>query len=473
MRRWPRGPASLRWRLLAGTLAGVVVALGLAGMVLADLFRQHATRQFEAALRLQLDQLTAAFELDATGRPVLAPEPADARWQTPYSGAYWQIDALATGNADVVLRSRSLWDTRLAVPGDVAADGEVHVHATIGPAGTRLRVVERAVRTTERPEARWMLRVAQDTAALDDAVAQFVRVLALSLAVLAAALLAAAAGQVVVGLAPLRALQAAVTDLREGRRNRLDGDFPAELAPLVNDFNAVLERNAQIVERARTQAGNLAHAIKTPLAVLSNAAAAAPGEGAAAELARLVAEQVGQARRQVDWHLARARVAASVGVPGVRTPVGAVVGSLLRVMARVHAARHLDVDDRCADSPLCFAGEAQDLQEMLGNLLDNAFKWSRTTVQVTVEAVAAAEPVAPTAPVAWLRLCVEDDGPGIDEAVRSRVLARGVRADERVPGSGLGLAIVDDLARLHGGAVLLEASPALGGLRAVLLLPAA
>ncbi len=461
---------SLRWRLLVGTGLGVLVALGLAGLVLADLFHQEARRQFEAGLRLQLDQLTAAFDLDAAGRPTLSPEPIDVRWQTPYSGAYWQIDRRPTGagaGGGAMLRSRSLWDAALAVPADVAADGEVHWHDAVGPGGVRLRVAERGVRLVDRAGEVWMLRVAQDTAGFDAAVGRFVRVLVLSLGVLAGLLLVAALAQVRVGLAPLRSLQGALLDLREGRRTRLEGRFPAELAPLVNDFNAVLARNEQVVTRARTQAGNLAHAIKTPLAVLSGAASAVPAGSAAAELARLVEDQVGQARRQVDWHLARSRAAAAAGVPGVRTPVAAAVAPLLRVMARVHAERHLDLDDRTADSPLCFAGEAQDLQEMLGNLLDNACKWSRTTVRVDV-AVDATQAAAP------LQLVVEDDGPGLaDAAWHERALARGARADERMPGSGLGLAIVDELARLYGGSVTLGRSETLGGLRAELRLPRA
>jgi signal transduction histidine kinase len=327
----------------------------------------------------------------------------------------------------------------------------------------RLRVIERVVVPGDRPELAWLLRVGQDTREMDEAVASFVGVLALSLGVLAAALMAAAVAQVAVGLAPLRSLQTAVSALRAGQMPRLEGDFPAELQPLVDDFNGVLDQNAQIVARARTQAGNLAHAIKTPLAVLSNAAArpdTAPGE-----LVRLVDEQVAQAQRQINWHLSRARAAAAVGVPGVRTLVSAVAGPLVKVMDRVHADRHLDVDDRTADAPLWFAGEEQDLQEMLGNLLDNACKWARSAVLVEVLAVEGA-------PRPSLQITVEDDGPGIAEALREKVLVRGARVDEQMPGSGLGLAIVHDLAQLHGGTLRLERSETLGGLRARLVLPA-
>ena len=456
--------ASLRVRLLLGTLLGVSAALLVAGLVLSNLFREQVERQFLAGLRVHLDQLTASIDAGPDGQPVLAAEPADARWRKPYSGLYWQVDGIEGARvAPALLRSRSLWDTVLSVPADVLLDGEVHAHDTAGPDGTRLRVLERVVRPADRPATVWRLSVAQDTRELDEAVSSFVGVLAVSLGVLAVALMAAAAAQVAVGLAPLRSLQAAVSALRAGQLQRLEGAFPAELQPLVDDFNGVLDQNTQIVVRARTQAGNLAHAIKTPLAVLSNAAARP--DTPPAELARLVEEQVAQARRQVNWHLSRARAAAAVGMPGVRTPVAAVVGSLVKVMDRVHAGRHLDFDDQTADSPLCFAGEEQDLQEMLGNLLDNACKWASMSVRIEVTAVDGT-------PRPRLQITVEDDGPGVAEPLRDKLLARGVRADEQMPGSGLGLAIVNDLATLQGGSVALEHSTALGGLRVRLELPA-
>ncbi|MEX8494978.1 sensor histidine kinase [Sphaerotilus sp.] len=456
--------ASLRVRLLLGTLLGVSAALLVAGLVLSNLFREQVTRQFLAGLRVHLDQLTASVEAGTDGRPVLSAELVDARWYKPYSGLYWQVDGLRNGQmVPALLRSRSLWDATLRLPADTLVDGEVHVHDTTGPDGLRLRVLERVVHPDDQPAMSWRLSVAQDTRELDEAVSSFVGMLVLSLGVLAVALMAAAAAQVVVGLAPLRSLQSAVSALRAGRLQRLEGDFPAELQPLVDDFNGVLDQNTQIVLRARTQAGNLAHAIQTPLAVLANAAArpdTTPGE-----LARLVDEQVAQARRQVNWHLSRARVAAAVGVPGVRTQVSAVVGPLVKVMERVHAGRHLDFDDRTAEAAQWFAGEEQDLQEMLGNLLDNACKWARSAVRIDVSAVEGA-------PRPCLQVTVEDDGPGIAEALREKVLVRGARVDEQMPGSGLGLAIVHDLAQWQGGSLRLETSGALGGLCVRLVLPA-
>jgi signal transduction histidine kinase len=228
--------------------------------------------------------------------------------------------------------------------------------------------------------------------------------------------------------------------------------------PLIDDFNAVLDRNAEVVARARTQAGNLAHALKTPLAVLAHAADA---DGPRDELALRVREQVALSRRHIDWHLARARVAASQRLPGQRTTVAPVLAGLVRVMTRVHAERGLTLhlDEVLPD--LAFAGEEQDLQEMVGNLLDNACLWARH--RVGLRALREAD---------QLVITVEDDGPGIAPDQREAVLSRGVRLDETTPGSGLGLAIVVDLVLLYGGRLALEDSES-GGLQARLSLPAA
>lgn len=475
-------PRSLRWRLLVGTVAAAALALLLAGVVLGGLFRDQVLRQFDAALTAQLDQLTARLEFDADGTPRLDPAAlSDPRWARPYSGLYWQLDRRGPAAQVAVLRSRSLWDAALAAPPDELPAGAVHVHRIAGPGGARLQLVERTVRvpidasSSPRPgaaETGWRLLVAADLAETEVAIARFDGVLAASLAVLLLLLAAAALLQVRVGLAPLGRLRQSLAQLREGRAARLEGRFPAEVQGLVDDFNGVLERNAAVVERARTQAGNLAHALKTPLATLLQAAEAAPGRPEAlAELPLLVREQVALARRQVDGHLARARAAAAYGVPGTRTEVAPVLAGLARTLQRLHAERALQVDVQPGPPGLAFAGESQDLHEMLGNLFDNACQWAAGRVQVVAQAEAPAPALQPRARPR-LRLVVDDDGPGIAEDDRALALARGGRLDEAAPGSGLGLAIVQELAALHGGSLRLEASP-WGGLRAVLELPGA
>jgi signal transduction histidine kinase len=459
----------LRFRLLAATLIGLSLAMVLAGVVLSSLFHEHVVRQFEKGLTQQLDQLTARLSFDGQGRPTLDVQTlADPRWQRPYSGLYWQLDDVTASVVPGVLRSRSLWDTRLALPADVLRDGEIHVHDLPGPVDSRLRVLERTV----RPEAvagddvRWRLSVAADLQDTHEAVAGFQRVLGVSLAALLVLLLAAAWAQVALGLRPLLALQQSLHTLREGRTSRLTGDFPNEVQPLVNNFNSVLDRNEEVVGRARTQAGNLAHALKTPLTVLDQAARQTDTAG----LAPLVREQVQLARRHIDWHLARSRMAASTGLPGQRVPVVHTLQGLVRVMQRVHAERGLDITLDVADEDVQFAGEAQDLQEMLGNVLDNACQWAHSSVRIRVSLGGA---LAHGGAVTTCRVGIEDDGSGMPDEQMPRVLQRGVRLDESVPGSGLGLAIVRDLVDMYGGELQLK-TPAQGrGLQVTLILPAA
>jgi signal transduction histidine kinase len=457
---------SLQWRVLLATLVGLTLALALAWGLLSSLFRDHATQAFQADLQTHLEQLTARLEFDAQGQPHIDPATlSDPRWRKPYAGRYWQLDArrLAGVPEQGVLRSRSLWDGVLDLPADVVADGAVHVHRLNGPAGEPLLALERSVRAAETQSDIWTLVVAADAREMQRAIDHFGGALAASLGVLLVLLGLAAAAQVWFGLAPLRALQHAVADVSEGRTTRLQGRFPAEIQPLVDDFNRTLQRQEDGLARARTQAGNLAHALKTPLAVMAQAAAS-PSPGALAgctELADLVQEQVAKARQHVDWHLSHARASASAQTPGMRCEVGTVVAGLVRVMEAVHRHRALSIVWSCQPPTLAFAGEAQDLQEMLGNLLDNACQWAATQVRVTAQAGAHG-----------LSVVVEDDGPGIPVADRPAMLARGARLDESTPGSGLGLAIVADLATLYGGRLSLL-SAASGGLRAELTLPAA
>lgn len=451
--RW-RG--SLRFRLLAGTLVWIIASLAVAGWGLRELFRDHVALQFHAELKTHLDQLTANLVHDPQGRPALSTPLSDPRLAKPYSGLYWQVDAMEGGGTPGLLRSRSLWDSVIRVPQDSVADGEVHRHRVAGPEGATLGVVERVVFAEDHPGAPLRLVVAADERLMMEPVERFSGALWLALAVLGLGLVAAAVMQVAVGLAPLRRLQRALGTVREGRTQRLEGDFPLEVRPLAEELNALLLQNAEMVERARTQAGNLAHALKTPLTVLTNAAAAGKGDS---DLARLVLEQAAMARQQVDYHLSRARAAGALRTPGARTALRPVAEGLVRVMERVHAGREVALS--LSSDDFAFRGEEQDLQEMLGNLLDNACKWARRSVRI-----------AAARDGAKLIVTVDDDGDGIPPAQRETVIRRGARADEQVPGSGLGLAIVDDLARLYGGQVALADSP-LGGLRAVLTLPAA
>lgn len=249
-------------------------------------------------------------------------------------------------------------------------------------------------------------------------------------------------------LAPFRTLRGGLSSVREGRSQRIEGDYPSEVQPLVNDLNALLEDRERAVERALTTAGDLAHGLKTPLAVLAQA-----------ELAATLRQQVERMQQQIDYHLARARATATArAAPGVRCAVLPSVEGLVRTMRRLHAERELTIDTEVSPAHE-IRGRREDLDEMLGNLLDNACKWARSRVAISS-----------SIDDAVLIISVDDDGPGLDPSMRAQVLQRGVRADQQVRGSGLGLAIVSDLAELYGGSIALETSP-LGGTRARLQLP--
>lgn len=457
---------SLRFRLLLGTLFWIVASILVAGWGLSKLFHQHVETQFHAELKTHLDQLTAQLLLDGQGRPTLALPLSDPRLNKPFAGLYWQIDRLASpagmpsAHADfpaaaAVMRSRSLWDQVLRVPADATSAGKDHRYRIAGPQGTMLGVLERNVTIDDLP---LRLIVAADEGLMIEPVARLNGKLWLALGVLGVGLALAALVQVIVGLAPLRSLHAALGRVRNGDTQRMDGAFPTEIMPLVTEFNSVLTQNAEVVERARTQAGNLAHALKTPLSVLANAANAAASKDD--DLARLVAAQIEIARKQVDYHLARAQAAATARLPGARTPLQPVVDGLIRTMRRIHAERNLELVVHPLAAALSFRGEEHDLQEMLGNLIDNACKWASSRIEIQAD----------TQPDQFV-ITVDDDGKGIAVDQRDAMLRRGVRADQQVPGTGLGLAIVDDLARMYGGHLALADSP-LGGLRAILTLPA-
>ena len=278
--------------------------------------------------------------------------------------------------------------------------------------------------------------------------------------VLITAALSMAAGvlQVRRGLAPLRRLRTRLAGVHAGRDPRVEGVYPAEVQPLVNDLNVLLEHRAHAVRRAIAKAGDLAHGLKTPLALLVQEAERARAAGHE-ELAAAVLVQVERMRRQVDYHLAHARAAASGASPGARTPIRAAADGLAFALTRLYVDRGLDIEVQIADD-LTARVQREDLEEMLGNLLDNACKWGRTRVRVAAAAVDGV-----------VEITVDDDGPGLPAEMREAVLQRGVRADEAAPGSGLGLAIVRDLAEVYGGGVSLQASPD-GGVRAILRLPA-
>lgn len=462
----PVGFKSLRLRLLAGTLLWISITVVVAGWGLNQLFQQHIQQQFQSELNLHLNQLTAAIDADEAGNISLLSSLSDPRFQEPLSGLYWQVDQLADNGIPAktaVLRSRSLWDSTLVLRTAGNPLNQTSARHVTGPGGAMLLLLERVVQPAEAAAAPLRLLVAAETDLVSEPVGRFNRILITSLVLLAAGLMLAAVVQVLVGLRPLGQLRHQLAAVRNGQAPSIKGEFPSELQPLVDEFNGVLATNAHVVTRAQTQAGNLAHAVKTPLTILANAA-----QHEQNPFGVLVLEQVAMARRQVDHNLLRARAAASVGAAGLRTPVQPPLNALIRVMRRLHADANLQIDLELEDDNLAFRGEEHDLQEMLGNVLDNACKWAKHRILIKVSRVLNKQKV----PLHSLQFVIEDDGLGLSPEQREQVFKRGARADEQMPGSGLGLAIVRDLAQLYGGVAQAYAAP-MGGLGIVLYLPAA
>jgi signal transduction histidine kinase len=323
------------------------------------------------------------------------------------------------------------------------------------PDDRRLRMVERDIDLGE--DGRFVIRVGGPADEISNAVDQFRLALLVTFGLLGLALGLTALLQIRFGLQPLVNLRAGLGAIRRGEAERIPGEYPQDIAPLASELNLLLESNREILERARTQVGNLAHALKTPLSVMMNEAESAPPDVSAR-----IREQAVLMRDQVNYYLDRARAAALAGTLGTMTEVEPVLAALARTFSKIYRDKHLLVNVSVPTGTR-FRGERQDLEEMAGNLIDNAAKWARSRIAVQAE-------IRREGDRSSLRLLIEDDGPGLPEEARAEVLKRGRRLDETKPGSGLGLSIVSDLAALYRGSLTLEAA-ALGGLRAVLELP--
>jgi signal transduction histidine kinase len=453
--------SSLATRLFLSATVWVVVILVITGIVLSSVYRDATERAFDRRLNLYLRTLVAE---------VATPdEPPDHQFQSlgeplfelPLSGWYWQITRTDSEKSEV-RRSRSLWDKnlpKLEEQGTELTAAGIRLGYVEGPEGQALRMVERPVDLGA--DGKYLVSVAGDASEIFDEIRSFDYYLGGTFTALTVVLLLTTIFQVRFGLAPLKRISESIADIRSGRAERLEGEFPVEIAPLARETNALIDANREIVERARTHVGNLAHAIKTPLSVIVNEAATHGAD----PFATKVLEQADVMRDQVAHHLERARIAARVSIIGTVTEVAPAIEALRRTMEKIYRGRGI-VIEVTADAQARFRGERQDLEEMAGNLVDNACKWaaSRVFIEVRIErpAQSGASPM--------LRIIVDDDGRGLSAAERAQVSRRGQRLDESKPGSGLGLSIVVDLAALYGGSLSLGNAP-IGGLRAELTLP--
>lgn len=443
-----RATGSLWQRMMLIAAAWITLLLAGGGFALDRVLAAAVTQNFDDQLEYVMTALIVSSEIGPEGEVVFTREAADQRFLEPNSGLYWQVSA--PGREP--FPSRSLWDRQLAY-GTPHRDRGVHSYDSRQFPDERLRVVERDVKLPGS-DVRWRFQVAQSRNGLDAQISVLRRTLVRSFALLAVGLIVLAGLQTFYGLRPLRKVRDEIARMRAGQSSRVSDAMPDEVQPMVEELNALIEHNERQAEEARRHAGNLAHALKTPLTVIMNAATAN-----ADDLGDTVVREARTMRRQVDHHLARARAVGRRGSAHSRADVWPSVQSVERAVARLYRHVRIDVD---GPRDLAVHVERQDLDEMLGNLIENAAKYGGGSVFVTVGAQAG-----------FVELLVEDDGTGIPEEERTRIFDRGVRLDTGKPGTGLGLAIVRDVAEIYGGTVALEESEDLGGLLVRLRLPAA
>ena len=441
-------PRSLRLRLLIGGAAVIGLALIVAGFALTYLFERHVERSLAKQLNADLKQVLSAVELDPEGRPRLRRQPSDPRFADPLSGLYWQLST----DAGALTRSRSLWDAKLPLPRDVLSQGDEHEHRIEGPAGQELLAIERTVRFNQTNAVIHVrVVIAANVSDIIEARRAFSSDLIPALILLGLILATATGVQINLGLRPLARVRSGISAVRSGQASALDRDAPSEVQPLVDEINELLAAQERDLERARGRAADLAHGLKTPLSALA-ADVRTLKESGQETIAGQVEEVAETIRRHVERELARTRIRGTrLGSSAVRTELLPLVEKLIALQTRTEAGSRVQFEVAFppgATLPM----EKADLAEVLGNLLENAARYART--QICIEMLGDD------------RVAIDDDGPGISEAMRSAVLVRGQRLDQSSGGTGLGLSIVQEVLEAYGRQLKLESS-SLGGLRVV------
>lgn len=442
------GTGSLSRRMIGIAALWIMVLLIGGGIALDRVLSNSVEENFDNQLEYVLTAMIASAEIDTLGEVRFNRALGDQRFLEPNSGLYWQVNASGVS----VLPSRSLWDRELKFDAR-HTDDSVHFRNSDEFAGEPLRIAERSIILPDS-DRQWTFVVAQDRESLNAQIRELRSVLVSSFLLLALGLIVLVGLQTFYGLWPLRAVSESIAEMRSGQKSRVTRPLPDEVMPMVTELNDLLDHNEKQAEEARRHAGNLAHALKTPLTVIMNSATAR-----APDLADAVIREATTMRRQVDHHLARARAVGRRGHAHSRANVWDSLESVERAVSRLYAHVRLDMD---GDKAIAARVERQDLDEMLGNLIENAAKYGGGSVFVTVQDTGD-----------YVEMLVEDDGQGIPEKERIRIFDRGARLDTGKPGTGLGLAIVRDVAEIYEGSVMLEESEDLGGLLVRLALPKA
>lgn len=452
------GSLTARVLLLASVWA--VIALVAIAIVISQLYRAGSERAFADLLRAHLNSVINAVTINDQGRLAGNPQLGDLVFDQPGSGWIWLVEPLG-GLEGPRLASISVGDETIPSPSLESLPFGARYqrrYAVEDGFGNRLEVIETEVELDNQGRAA-RFRVAGNRMVLEAEIADFSTNLYLALALFGIGSLIVNAIAILYGLRPLDHARQALGRIRAGEAQQLDGQFPREIAPLAGEINALIEANHRVIERARMQVGNLAHSLKTPIAVLINESRDMTPAHAA-----LVRTQAETMQAQVQTYLDRARIAAQRGSVLARTEAAPVIERLVRVMAKLN--RDLDFATDIEPRDAVLAMESQDLEEALGNLVENAAKFARSKVVVRLRPETVAEGERP-----MVRIDIDDDGPGLDEAGMREAMKRGRRLDESKPGTGLGLSIVGEIASEYKGGFAL-ARAEIGGLSARLTLPA-
>lgn len=457
---------SLAVRLFITSTTIALIVLALAAWQLIAQYRSTIETNFDERLKANLSLLIEQSLQENNDTPKKPGQFGGFAFTLPGSGWYWQIEPLEAPHLPIY-KSISLADNTLKTEKREnlreEQDGTTIFYLQ-NATGERVRAMERLIQLGSAGSPKnYAYIVTGDSSEIEDDVADFAAMLALSFLLLGSGLILATYLQVKIGLQPLKVVERGLTDVRAGKTDKLEGEFPAEIAPLQTEINNLIKSNMTIIERARTHVGNLAHALKTPLSVINNEC-----YGKDDALAQKITEQTSLMKSQITHHLDRARMAAHVGVVGTITDLAPTLKKLERALTRIYQDKAISFKMSCPET-LKFAGEQQDFEEIVGNILDNAFKWANKEVVCTLEA--APENSPKNGQKKRIMMTIDDDGPGLSKEQQSEVQKRGKRLDETVPGTGLGLSIVSDLVELYGGHIELSKAP-IGGLRVKIQLPA-
>ena len=447
---------SLKFRLFAAAAICIIGALVLYWSVLTQIFEQHVSERLYKELEAHLNQLTTRLEASDKGEITVSDTLDNPRFERPFGGLYWQV---ITTSGEVI-SSRSLWDQTITAPAVQNGTGEVSRHRDVkSNTGTLLLVGRTVVIKAGEKDRQVQLIVAMDQNELTTARASFASDVSVLVALLALFLFAAMAAQTLIGLRPLSTLRNRVNAMASNRQDVLEGQFPSEVEPLVAELNGLLTERTHMVDRARASASDLAHGLKTPLAILS-AEGRAIAEAGHEDIAREINLQIGVMNRQIERQLARARARGQRRLVGHGTELKPAISKLIRAFRQLPRGKQITWHEDIA-AGLCADIDLMDLEEVAGNILDNARKWTDDEVTVSARALGADD----------VMIVVEDNGPGVPQQQTLAISQRGNRMDEEAPGSGLGLAITQDILEIYNGRMAIE-NLAPHGLKIEIVLPA-